>query len=131
MSEITIQELATDLIACFEGCRLTAYQDTGGVWTIGFGHTGSGIAGMTWTYEHAYAQLQIDIAPLLPLVADLPVPHAAALVSFGYNCGRAKLEDVLAGHDTIANPVHYTDRKGNVLTGLRSRRELEEALTLL
>ena len=22
-----------------EGCRLTAYQDVAGVWTIGFGHT--------------------------------------------------------------------------------------------
>ncbi|KAL6609144.1 hypothetical protein U3516DRAFT_495094, partial [Neocallimastix sp. 'constans'] len=25
-----------DIIKSFEGCRLTAYKDTGGVWTIGY-----------------------------------------------------------------------------------------------
>jgi hypothetical protein len=52
-------------------------------------------------------------------------------VSFGYNCGRGALELVLAGHDTIGNPKHCTDRHGNVLTALQSRRRLEEALMLL
>ena len=28
-----------DAIKKFEGCVLTAYQDTAGVWTIGYGHT--------------------------------------------------------------------------------------------
>ena len=28
-----------DLIKQFEGCRLTAYQDSVGVWTIGYGST--------------------------------------------------------------------------------------------
>ena len=27
------------LIKEFEGCKLTAYQDSVGVWTIGYGHT--------------------------------------------------------------------------------------------
>jgi lysozyme len=27
----------------FEGCSLTSYQDSGGVWTIGWGHT-TGVA---------------------------------------------------------------------------------------
>jgi lysozyme len=27
----------------FEGCVLTAYADQGGVWTIGYGHTGPGV----------------------------------------------------------------------------------------
>ena len=131
-SDLTTAEFATSLISLAEGCRLTAYQDTGSVWTIGVGHTGPEVvAGLTWTYEQAMEQLQVDIAYLLPLVVDLPVPHAAALVSFGFNCGRSRMEMVLAGHDTIANPVHFTDRHGNVLTGLRARRELEEALTLL
>ena len=129
---MTTQELAVDLIACFEGCRLTAYQDTGGVWTVGFGETGPDVTeGVTRTYDEAWAWLQDRVASLLPLVADLPVPHAAALASFGYNCGRGALLNVIAGHDTIANPIHYTDRHGNVLTGLRSRRQLEEALMLL
>lgn len=29
-----------DLIKSFEGLRLVAYQDGGGIWTIGYGHTG-------------------------------------------------------------------------------------------
>ena len=28
-----------ELIKKFEGCETTAYQDSVGVWTIGFGHT--------------------------------------------------------------------------------------------
>ena len=34
-----ISELALQKIKDFEGCRLTAYQDAAGVWTIGYGHT--------------------------------------------------------------------------------------------
>jgi len=30
----------TRLTEQFEGCKLTAYQDQVGVWTIGYGHTG-------------------------------------------------------------------------------------------
>jgi len=132
MSDVTTPELAANLIAVFEGCRLAAYQDTGGVWTIGIGHTGPDVtAGMTITQDQAQALFEQDAAPLFLLVANLPVPHAAALVSFGYNCGRSKLEAVLAGHDTIANPVHYSDRHGNVLAGLMARRRLEECLCAL
>ena len=34
-----ISENGLALIKRFEGCRLTAYQDSVGVWTIGYGHT--------------------------------------------------------------------------------------------
>jgi lysozyme len=33
-----MNDLATQLVQHFEGCRLTAYQDTRGFWTIGWGH---------------------------------------------------------------------------------------------
>ena len=33
-------QLALEQLKIDEGCRLTAYQDTVGVWTIGYGHTG-------------------------------------------------------------------------------------------
>ena len=29
----------TKILKFFEGCKLTAYQDSVGVWTIGYGHT--------------------------------------------------------------------------------------------
>ena len=128
-AKVTLPELAAALIAVFEGERLTAYRDSGGVRTIGFGHTGPDVqAGMTITHDQAVALLEKDSANLFELVKDLPLTHAAALVSFGYNCGRSKLEAVLAGYDTIQNPVHCTDRLGNVLPGLRNRRRLEELL---
>lgn len=31
---------ARDLIRDFEGCKLDAYRDMAGIWTIGYGHTG-------------------------------------------------------------------------------------------
>ena len=33
-SEILFQK-----VKAFEGCRLSAYQDAAGTWTIGYGHT--------------------------------------------------------------------------------------------
>jgi len=47
----------------FEGLRLVSYQDTDGVWTIGYGHTGAGVqANMRWPLEHAQEMLTADIA---------------------------------------------------------------------
>lgn len=46
-----------DIIKSFEGCRLTAYKDTGGVWTIGYGTTS---ADKKITGTDIYKGLQID-----------------------------------------------------------------------
>ncbi len=44
-----------------EGCRLKAYLDSRGVWTIGYGHTGREVhPGLEWTQAQADAQLAID-----------------------------------------------------------------------
>lgn len=44
-----------------EGCRLTAYRDQGGVWTIGWGHTGPGVVeGLTCSQEQADAWFADD-----------------------------------------------------------------------
>jgi lysozyme len=46
-----------------EGLRLTAYQDTVGVWTIGYGHTGPEVVpGLVWTDDEASDALGADIA---------------------------------------------------------------------
>jgi lysozyme len=121
------QTLAAALIRVFEGIRLTAYQDSGGVWTIGIGHTGPEVvAGLTITADQAAELFATDAAPLFGLVTAEPMIAAAAYVSFGYNCGRHTLEMVLAGQ---AKLEHYThDRHGNELPGLVARRGLEAAL---
>ena len=36
---MTYSKAGIQLTERFEGCRLAAYPDTGGVWTIGYGHT--------------------------------------------------------------------------------------------
>jgi len=119
-------EFTAKLIAVFEGLRLTAYQDSGGVWTIGFGHTKGVTAGMTCTEDQATAWLYLDALPLFTLVSSLPVTAQAGYVSFGYNCGIVPLQAVLAGHSNMLAYVH--DRHGNALPGLVARRALEKAL---
>lgn len=119
-------ELASALIASFEGVRLKAYQDSGGIWTIGFGHTGGVVAGMTITMHQAQEFLAQDQHSLWDAVAEVPDLEAVALVSFGYNCGLSKLIAVRDGHATMGQFIH--DHAGNVLPGLVSRRRVEEAL---
>ena len=137
MIDVTTAELAEALIAVFEGSRLTAYQDSGGVWTIGVGHTSGVTAGMTCTPEQASQWFAEDAAPLLSKLAMMPqyAPtnplEAAGYISFGYNCGLGALTKVLNGADTIDNPVHTTDRHGNVQPGLVNRRRLESLLVAL
>jgi lysozyme len=126
---ITVAELAARLICSFEGCRLTAYKDSGGVWTIGFGHTGGVTPLDIITQAQADAFLVQDAAPLLAKVAGRPLLEAAALVSFGYNVGIGALERVLAGHALLTDFVH--DAHGVELAGLVHRRELEQALILV
>lgn len=123
---MTTLELAARLIRVFEGLRLTAYRDTGGVWTIGFGHTSGVKEGDTCTLEDAQAWLAEDSKALLQQVTGLPALTGAAYVSFGYNCGAGALKRVLSGASRLEDFNH--DRKGNVLPGLVARRGLEAAL---
>lgn len=126
----TTAQLADALIAVFEGPpRLQAFQDKGGVWTIGRGHTGPDVkAGVTITLDQSAAFFEKDEAPLLHQVEGMPALAAAAYASFGYNCGSGALHNVLSGADSIDNPKHTTDRHGVVEPGLVSRRRLESLL---
>lgn len=130
---ISVQELAAALIRSFEGCRLISYQDPGGKWTIGYGHTGPVNGqplgpGVSITEDQAEALLALDAAPLIEMVKDQPLIAAAAYVSFGYNCGASRLRDVLAGQVFMTQFCH--DSNGVTLPGLLARRNLEELLTI-
>src|ERR1700747_1130752 len=64
----------------FEGCRLTAYQDQVGVWTIGYGHTGAGVvSGLTISQDQAAALLMSDVAAVCAYV------HPAVTVALQQN----------------------------------------------
>lgn len=120
--------LAFLLIKLFEGLRLSAYKDSGGVWTIGYGHTGPEVKeGLTITTSQAEELFQKDAAPLFALVSDKNPIEGAALVSFGYNCGLGALKNLLSGKISMST-YGRKDIKGNILPGLVARRELESAL---
>ena len=72
-SEYTASDACVQLIKKFEGLRLTAYQDSVGIWTIGYGTTrinGRGVQpGETCTKEQAEQYLKDD----LNKVAETPV----------------------------------------------------------
>lgn len=82
-----------ELIKQFEGLELEAYQDIAGIWTIGYGHTGSDVEpGMRITEREAEALLRKDLTPRENAVDSLTsVPlnqnEFDALVSFIYNVG--------------------------------------------
>jgi lysozyme len=91
--------IALAFIKAHEGCRLIAYPDTGGTWTIGYGATGKDIIkGVTWTQEEADARLERDVdlfeaAVRRHVATSLSDRQMAALISFTFNLGEASLRD--------------------------------------
>jgi len=57
-----ISAAGIELLKQFEGCRLTAYQDSVGVWTIGFGTTTGVKEGQTISQVKAEEYLRFDLA---------------------------------------------------------------------
>ena len=76
-----------------EGCRLTAYQDAVGVWTIGYGHTAGVKKGDRITEYMAEQYLREDLQRFeeaASKVARLTTQgRFDAIVDFMYNCGIA------------------------------------------
>ena len=124
----------------FEGCRLAAYPDTGGVWTIGYGHTHGVHPGMTCTPVEAQAWLEQDIQAAADAVnrlvtVALKQSEFDALVDFVFNLGAGAfarstmLKDLDAGNLAAAAlqfPL-WDHVAGRVLAGLLHRRLAEEA----
>lgn len=145
---LTISDQGLALIQSFEGCRLTAYQDIVGVWTIGWGTiriNGAAVhAGMTITQEQADTFLREEAnAKCAALQALLTVPQSQsqidALTSFCYNLGVGAFQssslrkDINAGRPVVEK--RFTDwnkvRQNGVLVpveGLTRRRKAEYAL---
>ncbi|NWA25523.1 lysozyme [Pseudomonas gingeri] len=131
------------LIKSFEGLRLNAYQDSVGVWTIGYGTTRGIAAGMTITTDQAQRMLQNDIGrfePQLDALAKVPLNQGQwdALMSFIYNLGAANLGSstllkLLNAGDyagAAAQFPRWNKAGGQILAGLTRRREAEQAIFL-
>lgn len=142
-----ISEKGLNLIKKFEGCRLQAYQDSVGVWTIGYGTTNADKAitgtticqGLCISQETADEWLRQSIDRKYASKVDKYDRYQwtqnefDALVSFAYNIGSI---DQLTANGTrtraeIANKIPaYNKAGGKVLAGLTRRRKEEQALFL-
>jgi lysozyme len=138
---MTYSEAGLALTKSFEGCVLDAYQDQGGVWTIGYGHTNGVHAGMTITQAQADEWLAEDLAWTVAAVNRLvtvPLTQGQfdALVDFAYNVGTGAfagstlLRAVNKGNlELAAQQFTLWDHVNGVENaGLLRRREAEEAL---
>jgi len=87
------------LLKEWEGCKLKAYLDTGGVWTIGYGHTATAHRGMEITQLRAeelllqYDLPQYEEAVNKYVTVALSQRQFDALVVFCYNIGVNAFKD--------------------------------------
>lgn len=136
---------AIDLIKQFEGFRANAYQDSVGVWTIGYGTTrinGQPVtAGMTITQQQALQLVQQEVNKLtrqIDTIVAVPINdnQLNALIDFAYNLGFNALKT-----STLIRKLNAGDYNGaadqfdrwvyaggKVLPGLVKRREAEKQL---
>lgn len=137
-----VSEVGLKLIQKFEGCRLTAYDDGTGVWTIGWGHTGvvDGIPvvpGMEITQWKADLLLQYDLVRFEAAV-EHDLSHSAtpgqfdAMVALAFNIGinafmrSTVLKEFNAGNLlTAAAAFMMWIRPVEVMEGLARRRAAE------
>lgn len=93
-----ISDVGLNLIKFFEGLRLESYVCPAGVWTIGYGHTGSDVTpGLEVDQRRAEQLLRKDLlrfeqAVDLLITVPLNQQQFDALVSFTFNCGVGALE---------------------------------------
>ena len=131
----------TSLIKKFEGCELEAYQDSVGVWTIGYGHTKDVKQGDKINQDEAEHLLEEEMPEYEGYINDmvevsLEQCQFDALVSWVYNLGPTNLSSstllkVLNEGDYDEVPFQikrWNKAGGKVLEGLTRRREAEALL---
>ena len=142
-----IKQRGLDLVKHFESLFLKAYQDSVGVWTIGWGHTGlthkDGTVrkGQTITEQRAEELLKHDMTHFAKhveklIIVPLTDDQFDALVSFDFNTGglaKSTLRKKLNAGDyegAAAEFPKWNKAGGKVLRGLTRRRKSEQNLFL-
>lgn len=126
-----------------EGLRLQAYRDTGGVPTVGYGHTKGVKMGDVITKEQAEQFLRDDVYQAVMYVNNLVKVHLGqnqfdALVDFVFNVGpeqfrTSTLLKLLNTGDYIAASKQFARWRydnGKEIAGLIARRKDETELFL-
>ena len=138
---------AIDLIKKYEGFRPQSYQDSVGVWTIGYGTTrinGQPVkAGTTITEDQALQLVKQEVNKLWSQIesitkVNLNDNQMNALIDFAYNLGFSALKTSTlmkyvneSQFDKAADEFgRWVFAGGKVLPGLVKRREAEEQLFL-
>lgn len=136
--------LASAIIKEFEGCSLTAYKCSAGVWTIGYGHTGRDIGqGDTITESQADDFLREDLESVQKRLSHYVNRHVTggqfiALMSLAFNVGvgavaRSKLLKKFNSGNVTGSAMEFLDFNlvnGQPSKGLTRRRQAEYSLFL-
>ena len=140
-----VSEAGRRLIEGFEGCRLAAYRDIVGVWTIGYGHTEGVHLGQIITQAQADQMLADDLdhvygPGVLDAIGDVPTTQAQfdAMTSLAFNIGVGGFARSTvcrmhkAGNYTAASEafVLWNKAGGRTLEALTRRRLTEAKLYL-
>lgn len=135
---MTFSNKAKQLIQFFEGKHKEAYQDSAGIWTIGYGHTKNVKQGMIASDTQIDKWLGGDLAGSLNRVnkvvyKEMTQDELDALVSQAFNL---RSFEKLAFHYNLDKEVwrkktllYCKDVKGNWLKGLKIRRISEVLLS--
>ena len=118
-----------------EGCKLVAYKDSVGVWTIGYGHTAGVKAGDKITQYQAEQFLKEDLAKFEAVATKTRNVNTQgkfdAVVDFCYNCGignfnastlKKYIECGKATWEIQEQFLRWVNAGGRKLGGLVSRR---------
>lgn len=134
-----LSEKGLDLLKSYESLRLTAYRDSGGVLTIGWGHTQGVKEGDTCTLAEATQFLLDDVAEAEKAInkqnLNLNQNQYDALVSFVFNVGADAFKKSTLLKELKKNPNNQDVIKrefrrwkidnGKIVDGLINRREKE------
>jgi lysozyme len=141
MNNMTYSATGRALTEHCEGLRTTAYQDSVGIWTIGYGHTTDVHAGMVCDQDQADQWLEEDIQGAAYVVnkvvtAPLNQNQFDALVDFVFNLGAGNFQSStllkLLNQGDYAGASNefpkWNHAGGKELAGLTVRRLAEQKL---
>jgi lysozyme len=143
MNDYTPSQQCIDLIKSFESCRLAAYQDIRGLWTVGYGHrlASPGNPPMSISQPMADLLFSVDLKEFASGVRKsltFPVSQCQfdACVSLAYNIGIGAFNSStllkLINHgsldDAAAHFPAWDHSDGVEVEGLLRRRAAEQAM---
>jgi len=140
-NEMETSENGIELIKEFEGCKQVAYQDSVGVWTIGYGHTKTAYDGQLAIKKTCERLLADDVAEFEEYVnklveVSLTQNQFDALVAWTFNLGPTNLNESTmlrklneGDYESVPDEMRRWNKAGGeVLAGLVRRRDAEANL---